>query len=257
MDLFQSILNNNSDKTNIKFNFFLSSFSKYSLEHNKINKSNFIKYKFFALKNHIFSNSELADSHSIDIFCKIQKTYMTLLRFFNMIYFKRKQFTNTTLVDLNFNELSTHPDKYKITLIINNIKQQFYIFDLIRIINACLSYDYNFFPEPRYIKNPWDNSKMSLSNIYNIYFFIKNMKNITMPILFYRFFQSNLDLSHYLDHNQFIIKDYIIKNYKNFTDDQTIKYIKKMIHSYNRSKGPSNNIVIDYLFPDKKSPTYI
>jgi hypothetical protein len=154
-------------------------------------------------------------------------------------------------MDLNFNPLSEMSSRYKIDIIQDNIRQQFSIFDLTRIINTSLSYEYNFFPDPTKIKNPWNNKPFSIANLYNIYFFIKNNSNINMSILFSRFYQSNFCLNHFELYNQFIIKNYIIENCHLFDESKKVIYIHVMLDYYN-SKYKSFAINIDLRFPVKR-----
>ena len=105
------------------------------------------------------------------------------------------------------------------------------------------------------LKNPWDNNVFTINNLYNIYFFIKKIDNINIPILFFRFFQSNFYLKDFLDNNQLIIKKFIINNYRNIQDDKKIFYIRNMLRIFNQSITSSNNsdrIYVDKLYPDKK-----
>ena len=94
-----------------------------------------------------------------------------------------------------------------------------------------------------------------IDNLYNIYFFIKNVDNVHMPVLLFRFFQSNFCTKHFLDNNQLIIKKFIINNCKNLPDDKKIYYIRTMLKSYNirvSSSDNSDGIYVDKLYPDKK-----
>jgi hypothetical protein len=255
MNIFTEILSkiNKEDSRNFLF---LSHFHNFSLSINNISNSNFTKYKYFILKNFIFAPTANVISRQpfIDIFNKIQRKYLALLRFKNIVHFKVKKHLDDR-IDLQFNNLDLLDDKYKITLINNNVKYQFSIFDLIKIINTALSYEYRFFPDPTTIKNPWDNNVFTNNNLYNIYFFIKKIDNIHMPLLFFRFFQSNFCIKHFLDNNQLIIKNFIINNCRNLQDDKKIYYIRSMLNSYNQSIAYSNNsggIHVDNLYPDKK-----
>ena len=254
MNIFIEILSTVNEKPHNLL--FLSHFNKFSLDMHNITNSDFTKYKYFILKNFLFA--PIANVKSRDIFLEtfnnIQTKYLALLRFKNIVHFKVRKHLDDR-IDLQFNNLDLMDDKYKITLINNNVKYQFSIFELIKIINTALSYHYRFFPEPTNIKNPWDNSIFTHNNLYNIYFFIKNIHEIHMPVLFYRFFQSNFCTKHFLDNNQLIIKNYIIKNCKNLSNDKKIYYIRTMLKSYNirvSSSNNSNGIYVDKLYPDKK-----
>jgi len=254
MNIFTEILSTINEKPH---NFlFLSHFNKFSLAIHNITNSDFTKYKYFILKNFLFApTTNVKNRHLfLEIFNNIQRKYLALLRFKSIVQFKVKKHLDNP-IDLHFNNLDLMDDKYKITLINNNVKYQFSIFDLIKIINTALSYEYRFFPDPVTIKNPWDNNVFTINNLYNIYFFIKKIDNINMSILFFRFFQSNFCIKHFLDNNQLIIKNFIINNCRNMQDDKKKIYIRNMLNIFNQSITSSNNsdrIYVDKLFPDKK-----
>lgn len=211
----------------------------------------FIKHKFFILKNFYF-HSDIDDSTKdkiIEIFYQAQRRLFALYKFKHLYFHKYKKYKGQQ-IDLNFNELQEN-DKNNIILIHNKNKVLFNIFDLIKIICTSLSFECSFFSEPKLIKNPWDNSSLSVSNLYNIYFFIKK-STIEMPILLLRFFQSSFILNKFKDENQFIIKQYIINNYKNFDSNKKINYIKKMFEFYNNLVIQKDKIIIDSLFPANK-----
>ena len=213
----------------------------------------FIEFKYFILKNFIFNSivSEYSRNKLLDLFCKAQSLYLSLVKFKRVLLFKSKRYLDTQL-DLNFSDLSSYNKSLKIDIIHENTKYIFSISDLIRIINASLSYDVNFFPEPTLIKNPWNNKPFKKTDLYNIYFFISNSK-IPMPILFSRFFQANFNLKNYEIYNQFIIKDYIIENCHNLSEIQKYKYILEMILYYNNNTMILNKLLhIDSNFPKSR-----
>ena len=150
----------------------------------------YIRYKFFILKNYLLVNNNLAkdfiNEDVLLLFSDTQKHIMSLYKFKRICLNKTKKYLNEPQ-DLQFNLLSELPKKHTIDILQSNIKYQFSIFDLIRIINTSLSYEYNFFTDPKKIKNPWNNNPFSIATLYNIYFFIRD-SNIKMSILFERFF---------------------------------------------------------------------
>lgn len=212
----------------------------------------YLKYKYFILKNFLCANNfdTAKKEHLLDIFSTTQNKLLALYKFKNICLFKTKKLLDDQM-DLNFNPLSETSSRYKIDIIQDKIRQQFSIFDLTRIINTSLSYEYNFFPDPTKIKNPWNNKPFSIANLYNIYFFIKNNSNINMSILFSRFYQSNFCLKHFELYNQFIIKNYIIENCHLFDESKKVIYIQVMLDYYN-SKYKSFAINIDVRFPVKR-----
>jgi len=185
----------------------------------------------------------------LNLFSITQRHMLSLYRFKTVCLFKTKKCL-TDQVDLNFTPLSELPSKHTIELIHCNTKYQFSVFDLIRIINTSLSYEYNFFPDPQDIKNPWNNKPFTIHQLYNIYFFIY-FSNISVPILFSRFYQSNFCLQTFEYYNQFIIKNYVIENCHLLSDNKKAHYIYCMVELYN-VKNARFCIDIDDDFPEHR-----
>ena len=242
-----------SDQTNIANIFLFSSYfiSNVCKKRTHYTWKKYIKYKYFMLKNYLNVNQNDTDKneHIIQIYSSTQRSLLALYKFKNICLFKTKKYL-TEPMDLNFNPLSEVSNRYKIDIIQDKTRQQFSIFDLTRIINTSLSYEYNFFPEPTKIKNPWNNKPFSITNLYNIYFFIKN-SNINMSVLFSRFFQSNFSLEHFENYNQFIIKNYIVENCHLFDENKKAIYIRSMLDFVN-SKYMTSTINNDRHFPSKR-----
>ena len=251
MNIFEHFFNKELEKYK-EFNLFNTYFqSNFSTQKDSYDWRKYIEYKFFILKNYLFQNTINSSTDILPIFNSVQRKLLALYKFKQICLLKTNKSLNEQ-IDLNFNPISSMNSKYYITLIHNKHKSQFSMFDLIRIINSSLSYELNFFPEPKKIKNPWDNEPFSISNLYNIYFFIKK-SNLTMPTLFSRFFESNFDIKHFEDYNQFIIKDYVINNCHLLTDSRKMSYIRSMIATYNRKNIKINNTFnIDKKFPSKR-----
>jgi hypothetical protein len=251
MNIFEHFFNKELEKYK-EFNLFNTYFqSNFSTQKDSYDWRKYIEYKFFILKNYLFQNTINSSTDILPIFNSVQRKLLALYKFKQICLLKTNKSLNEQ-IDLNFNPISSMNSKYYITLIHNKHKSQFSMFDLIRIINSSLSYEVNFFPEPKKIKNPWDNEPFSISNLYNIYFFIKK-SNLTMPTLFSRFFESNFDIKHFENYNQFIIKNYIIDNCHLLTDSRKMSYIRSMIATYNRKNIKINNTLnIDKKFPSKR-----
>ena len=214
----------------------------------------YIKYKYFILTNYLHVNkNNLIDNEVKDeilqLFSTTQKRVMALYRFKDVCIRKTKKYLDDPQ-DLQFNLLSEMPKKHTMDIIQVGIRYQFSIFDLIRIINTSLSYEYNFFTDPKKIKNPWNNNPFSIATLYNIYFFICD-STIGMPILLDRFFQSNFNLDMFERHNQLIIKNYIIENCHNFSKMKKLSHLYNMIDTFNR-KRLRCHIKIDDGFPENR-----
>ena len=118
----------------------------------------YIKYKYFILTNYLhINNNNVIDNEVKDeilqLFSSTQKRVMALYRFKDVCIRKTKKYLDDPQ-DLQFNLLSEMPKKHTMDIIQVGIRYQFSIFDLIRIINTSLSYEYNFFTDPKKIKNP-------------------------------------------------------------------------------------------------------
>ena len=223
-------------------------------DRNNYSWKKYIKYKYFILKNYLMVENNFMDQCSkeniLRIFSDTQKHIMSLYQFKKHCLNKTKKYLDEPQ-DLQFNLLSELPNKYTIDIIQCGIKYQFSIFDLIRIINTSLSYEYNFFTDPKKIKNPWNNNPFSITSLYNIYFFICNT-NIKMPILFERFFQSNFNLDVFEKYNQLIIKKYIIDNCHNFSKIKKLSHIYNMLETFNNKRIYSFQINMDDNFPENR-----
>ena len=72
--------------------------------------------------------------------------------------------------------------------------------------------------------NPYTNEPISISNLYNLYFFYKN-NNIIIPELFYRYFKSDFCITQFLYENETYLRDISISNYYN-----NIKHFKDIVN---------------------------
>ena len=214
-----------------------------------VNLTTATKYKFFydTLNGFLINGHE---TEFINYFCKIQKTYNILNRFvFNYKYKKAKIVTDT---DMFLNKLHIN-DKNIICIFQDNSKYLFNINDLIRISYTSLTNAYMFFSEPLPIKNPYNNIPFKKSDLYNIYFFIRHKTNL-YPDLYFHFFNCDFNLSNFKYKNEYILRDYSIRNYV-YTNsaDTLVPEIRKMIKYYNNYciKGSiKNKIEIDEEFPE-------
>ena len=126
---------------------------------------------------------------------------------------------------------------------------RFRISDIIQITNTALTYSPGFFAEPHHIKNPYTNVVFTCSELYSIYFKIKN-SNFIMPQFFHQYFLNNFNLLCYTIKNETLIREEAIKSFiNNATMLQKYKYIIKMIVEFNDNYSFNS---IDKDFPKKK-----
>jgi hypothetical protein len=234
----------NSDKRNkIIKALFVSFISKEMEVTNK-----FIFY-FETVQNTFFKN--IIDEF-IHYFCKIQKTYNGFNKLANL--FKYKKANIVVNYDVGLNEIKEY-DKNIISILQCNSKYLFSINDLINIINASLMNNYQFFPEPLCIKNPYNNIPFSKSTLYNIYLFILH-KTYLRPDLFFKFFSCDFNLSIFVKKYEVLLREHYINNYvykspSNLLFDEITKMIN-FFNKYCKKSKLNNNIYIDTDFPKDK-----
>lgn len=205
--------------------------------------------KFTILNELILSNTNLNEqliNYYFINFCYSQKIYNIFRRFVLRVKLKyTKKFEIST--DLCFNPFNSLKENMIISFIEKDTLYKFRISDIINIINKSLSNSLNFFADPLPIKNPYTNLPFCLSNLYNIYFRIKN-SNYNMPILFHQFFISNFNLLNFQNNNECLIREKAINYFiKDATLDEKYEYINKMFYSHYEQVL----FEIDPLFPKK------
>ena len=115
--------------------------------------------------------------------------------------------------------------------------------NLANIISTSLSNAPNFFVEPLLIKNPYNNIPLTKSDLYNIYFFLKQSP-IILPVLFHNYFIVDFDLRKFRDENENVIKNIAFNSYvRNASATSLYNSAVQMLKKYQK------NIVIHRDFP--------
>jgi hypothetical protein len=211
-----------------------------------------IKFHFFinTLQN-LFMRNEYRDEF-INYFCKIQRIYHLLNSF--IANYKYKKAKIVVSQDMCLNEININ-DKNVFCLLHHNSKYLFHISDLINIINTALTHSQNFFSEPVSIKNPYNNLPFEKSILYNIYIFIK-FNTFYRPHFFFNFFQCDFNLTLFANQNEYMLREYIIKNFVYKSTSNILKMeINTMLTQFNikhKNSKPKYNITIDVAFPNNK-----
>lgn len=246
LELLSSSYNNNSIYFSSIQLIYLTYFLNFS--NNKENKK---KLNKFDILQKIILNNEYLDIRDKNFFLKnfssAQRCYSNFRMLGRIYKFKKtkKYDIDTDLCYVNFNKLRS---SITIHLIEDNINYKFRLSDLVNIINKSLLNSPYFFIEPISIKNPFTNKNFSLSNLYNIYFKLKD-SNYIMPWLFHLFFISNFDLKIFKENNESYIRDKVIESFcLNGTINEKYEYILKMFYSHYTSV----NFTIHPQFPKKK-----
>ena len=205
-----------------------------------------LKFDFYDKTNKNLFLNGITKQKFNDMFYKIQRTYYA----FNMLkrVFSYKYSKSNANTDMELNEI-VEGGKNVICLHHKNGKYLFKINDLLKIINNSLTNSHYFFSEPIAIKNPYNNLPFDKSNLYNIYFFIK-FNTCYKVELFEKYFHVNFNLSDFYHQYEWLLREYIIKNYVNdSTKPQLRKHITNMINEFN-NLNPTMKLKIDPEFPD-------
>jgi len=203
--------------------------------HERQDKYNFLKRN---VENVFFQQAE--KDQFLDYFCKIQKHYFAFSRLLNAWKYKRAQVTVSD--DLYLNPLDA-TGKNIFIVVQNQKKYLFSIANLINMVNNALSHTCHFFASPLILKNPYNNGVFNKSNLYNLYFAIKQSTFI-MPALFHCYFLVNFDISRFREQYEGIIREVSIENYVKNTD-----YNVLYNHVFTMMQEHKGRIFIDPDFP--------
>jgi len=202
------------------------------------------KYTFI---RNILRDNHLSVEQKIDIFSIFnlaQKTYFALVRFVKV--FRHKRTVQYNSIDL----LMSPIDRGSINIVEIYQERRIYLFtlnDIVHLFNRNLSHSPYFFSEPIPLKNPYNNILFTKADLYNIYFFVRS-SNCATPQLMQLFFESNFDILRFQRENQYIIRDFYIKNHvATMSKDVLLGSIYTMIREYSKIKihhdFPSSRII--------------
>jgi len=187
----------------------------------------------------------------LNIFNKIQRTYHVLNKLCLLYKIKKSKIVVNT--DLQLNEINIK-QKNVISIYHNNNIYLFKIQELLKIIYTSLTNSHMFFSEPITIKNPYNNLPFGKSILYHIYFYLTQNTligciNHEYTDLFFKFKQSNFNMTKFVDNYEHILRELSFQNYiNNSTKEQLKLEILNMIAGYNL-KFPNNIISINRDFP--------
>ena len=134
------------------------------------------------LSNSFYTN-ELKE-YIFDIFSKAQKHYHAFSRL--ALLYKHKTYNIVVSTDLMLTPLDiNHKSTFKI--VEHKYIYLFNINDIVSIVETSIGNAPNFFLEPKYPVNPYNNQLFSSSTLYNIYFKLKSSGRL-MSTLFHLFF---------------------------------------------------------------------
>jgi hypothetical protein len=198
------------------------------------------KFEHFSMVSGLTFITDDVKKYITTLHIRSQRHYSALCRFAHIFKVKHAPIIMNT--DLYLNELRI-TDRNVIVLLQHNCRYLFAITDLNKIIETSLCNSPYFISEPIPIKNPYNKMPFSKSDLYNIYFQIKD-RLMRTPDILYQFFLSNFNLTKFKRDNQVLIrKKYIHQFIENEDRETLVDYIENAL-SFN------TNIKIDEDFPE-------
>ena len=209
------------------------------------------KNKFNVLKD-IFENNFILVDKKKELFFNFytaQRVCFLLNKFYLKNTYKKYQIADIK-TDLFFNSFDLNNDKVIFNLLQNNIIYKFKITDLLRIIESSLIYyELDLDPEPKNPMNPYNNILFSKTNLYNIYFYLKN-NNFVISNNFHNFFNCDFNIADFTNKYEGVLRDKLIdKYYSNKSNNFKYNDIILMLRQY---KSYVRNLIIHPEFSNTK-----
>jgi hypothetical protein len=185
----------------------------------------------------------------LDEFFIVKRQYNAFSRFAFICKFKKAKI----LVDhdLYLNPISERDDKQRMIALYDEKNQSKYLFllrDIVHIVNTSLSNAYYLFPEPKEIKNPYNNLAFTKAQLYNIYFALK-MSYFAIPELFHCYFYTHFCLNMFSQKYETVVRENVILNYVRKSSHILLyQNVLSMIYFYAPKKMYDN---IHEDFPEK------
>ena len=185
---------------------------------------------FYSFLNNNINSQEDRERFKI-IFEKSQKIYYMLLKFYNKYCYKKAVKYDNNL-DLSMEPLYKLNPNQKLRILHENTIYIFKINDLVKIIKSDLLSHHQFFPDPKFPKNPFNNIPFTPTIFYNIYFFLlENRYHI--PEIINAFYRCDLNIQKFIRVNEILIRSESIKNYdKHITNDELFEEIILLLRSF-------------------------
>lgn len=184
----------------------------YQIKNNDFTEStDKIHCKFSALSsllNNSFLSKELKEKIQ-DICCKAQQCYHAFSRLAHI--YKAKYYTLLVKNDLSLNPLDpNHPNTF--VLVENTSTYLFSLNDLVSIVETAIGNAPEFFVEPVWPLNPYNNQRFTKATLYNIYFKMKQSSRL-ISVLFHFFFLEHFKLDTFGEHYEPYIRENAIKQF--------------------------------------------
>jgi hypothetical protein len=239
----------NNDKISELNKIFFTTLSNINLYKNFKNKFDYVDK---TLNNFYFFNKPIEKNIFFELFCKIQRIYHILNRLAYLYKYNKSKLIID--MDLQLNKIKFN-DINVLCIYHVNAKYLFKIEDILKIIYISLTNAYLFMSDPITIKNPYNNIPFNKSILYYIYYYLisrtkfKNIKSEYIDI-FFKFKESNFNMTKFINSYEYILREYAIKNYlNNSTKDILLQEIKILIKSFNNNMSYQESIIISEEFP--------
>lgn len=186
----------------------------------------------------------------LEIFGKSQKIYHALSRFALICKIKKRNYIVEH--DMYYNPIDK-TDNTTIIVIQNKQNYLFKVTDIVNIIETAIcTATSEFFIEPKFPVNPYNNLPFSFADMYNVYFRLKSL-GFVIPKLIHGFFLCNFDIDLFLLENETDIKEKIIYDYIYRNNDvktlyREYKHMMREFYHEHRIQA-ENKIIIDDEFP--------
>lgn len=165
------------------------------------------KYIFKIINNKLLSIDNVM--YFLKLFNDVQRYYISLNKFAHICKYKMTNYVCKE--DLYLNPIEEIHDN-TISVIHENQKYIFTIPDITKIICKTLNHSFSLHIDPQPCRNPYNNIPFTKSNLYTIYFKIKQSTFI-LPSIFQYYFESNFNLHDLIEKYETQLREYAIKYY--------------------------------------------
>lgn len=145
----------------------------------------------------------------IALFCQTQRHVSALRTFGRLVRLKRHPYV--VQHSLSMDPLDVHHSQ-TFVLVEDKANYLFHMNELVTVIETAIGHSPNFFSEPKWPANPYNNNKLTSAAMYSLYFHIKQ-SNRVMPLLFHLFFLSNFHLAAFSEKYEAIIRERAIESF--------------------------------------------
>lgn len=234
----------------------------FEYDNSKLLKSSFGNRSMSRHENfkNLLENKELASKKKVNelvnIYISVQRMYYGFSRLAHIWKYRRAKIYNHE--DLYLNPVS-ETDPNVMVILQNGRKYLFPLNELIKSSNENLMNSPYFFPTPLSCKNPYINSPLSKSHLYNLYYKIKD-SNYLMPILFYRYYLCDFNIRIFSMRNTPLIRETYLKHYVDNINKQEVLDIVNEMLRYHRILNKLRihpSIPKDILFEKMKKYIYM